>query len=314
MDEASVEDLIVACRSATLDVGALAWVAGPLSNHLRRAKPFPPVPPTLARKSGVKADMAGPEDLTAVALHLVRHVAGRCLPPARAARMSVGDVVAAADDVAKREIKRASERADRLSEGDMASALLSKPDAAWSSPWTGNVRVNIGLGRLAALVEFSELSEGRWVCGWKLSRPTRELVERMAHGRRCGPGAGTGLFPKIDAALRQATEEFVRRYQPGSLEIYGDDDRRNAHNVRAYGGLLPEDYALRLVRRQGEGEDGSLAGIALVRSPEAAPALTDPLVPQIDRRFPDEGRDKIPGDWCEQPPFEAGHSSSPTGP
>lgn len=84
--------------------------------------------------------------------------------------------------------------------------------------WRGADTARFAIGNFIGHVDFYMQKDRRCRGWWPVTRPTTK----------------TGLFPKINIALREITEKYMNEQQPKSLFVYGDDAKRNDWNSAHY--------------------------------------------------------------------------------
>ena len=104
----------------------------------------------------------------------------------------------------------------------------------WAPYQTDYAKIYIGEYRFN--VQFKGGSIGRYERGWGVERNPNL------------PSKGTGLFPKINAALKIITEKFIREVQPNTLVINGIDPKRNEWNQKEYRSYVATGYTFCVVR------------------------------------------------------------------
>jgi hypothetical protein len=73
------------------------------------------------------------------------------------------------------------------------------------------------ISHLVIELEFYKY-KSRWSRGWSVSANS----------------GNTGLFPRVDTFLKSATEDFLEKFSPPSLFVYGRDAKRNLWNKTHY--------------------------------------------------------------------------------
>jgi len=255
---------------------ARAWIAGPLRGYLASLGQTGPILPSgLARAlNHPDGEPVGRLTWLRLAAHLAETVAGLgSLSPRRAGRIGVEAVMARADRAYLRERDRLALRPGEAEAIRRAEALTS-----WRTDGR-RVFATFHLGRLSFTAKFEPIGPGRWERHWLPDAGTGRILTLSGAGPGERSPVATGLFPAIDAALRDLTRAFLDRYEPEMLMVAGFDGRRNGHNARTYGSIAPEAYAL--VPRRAEGHpradaDGTVA-VEFRRLPEAAPSHPVPF-------------------------------------
>ena len=105
----------------------------------------------------------------------------------------------------------------------------------WAPYQTDYARIHIGEYQFN--VHFKGGGElRRYERGWNIERVYAQSTKN------------TGLFPKINAALKIITEKFILEVQPNTLVINGIDPKRNEWNQREYRSYEATGYTFCVVR------------------------------------------------------------------
>jgi hypothetical protein len=126
------------------------------------------------------------------------------------------------------------------------------PTMAWAALACPHVRAaRFRVAGHAFAVGFHDRGEGVWFRGWSPDQPV---------------SAGSGMFPRIDAALRVATLAFLSDVAPVALLVEGADAKRNAHNAATYGTWAPTPWTVRRILHPGHARADATGcvGVALV--------------------------------------------------
>ena len=245
-----------------------AWVEGPLRGFLEAGHDLPVRGGSLAARAGESDWLAGE--------HVVRALVERHRRPGPCPDVSVEEAFAMADALCARE-------RDGVRDAVLRWRADPRPlPVSWLSV-DGDVRAHFrvaGIGLRARFHEAGPAHPGLWLHGWSVDDDSKPLLEQV--GVQAG-GAGTGLFPMLDATLRAVMAEFLARYNPWSLHVRGADARRNVHNAATYGTIDPGSYTLERDVRPGEwgaAPDGTV-GVMFRRRPEAGPPWPVPFEPGV---------------------------------
>jgi hypothetical protein len=115
----------------------------------------------------------------------------------------------------------------------------------------------IYIGEYQFNVQFKGGSLRRYERGWNIERNPNL------------PSKGTGLFLKINVALKEITEKFIKEVQPNTLVINGIDPKRNEWNQKEYRAYEANGYTFCVIRDESyerRATENGITGVAWFRN------------------------------------------------